>query len=133
MFKNAWQRMIRDNKAKFEEEDALEDEMAESEKEEKVEDVYEFQGKETTSQVKAFPRRSPRVQYAEAQESVSPSAEESGDNYDYGIIDTFIGRQGFSQVDADITKDEVRKGTSETNTFNRVRYLYDVCVCTLRG
>ena len=36
--------MIKDNEARFEEEDALEDEMAESEKEEKVEDVYKFQG-----------------------------------------------------------------------------------------
>ena len=57
-FKNVWRRMIKDNEARFEEEDALEDEMAESEKEEKVEDVYKFQG--NAPPVKAYPRRSPR-------------------------------------------------------------------------
>ena len=83
---------------RFEEEEALEDEMAESEKEEKVEDVYKFQGK-TPPPAKALLRRSPRVQYSEVQESASAAAEESGDNYDYSIIDTFIGMQGGDSIE----------------------------------
>ena len=73
--------------------------MAESEKEEKVEDVYKFQGK-TPPPAKEYLRRSPRVQYSEVlQESASAAAEESGDNYDYSIIDTFIGMQGGDSIE----------------------------------
>ena len=113
--------MIKDNEARFEEEDALEDEMAESEKEEKVEDVYKFQG--NAPPVKAYPRRSPRrrgnTQPNEEQDPTSPSAEESGDTYDYSIIDSFIGVEGFSEVDAEITRTRSAGGTPSPTLLAR--------------
>ena len=40
------------------------------------------------------------------------------DKYDYAVIDAFVGVNGFSQAQAELTKAEIRKGNSEINTFN---------------
>ena len=40
------------------------------------------------------------------------------DKYDYSLVDAFVGVNGFSEAQAEVTKAEIRKGTSEINTFN---------------
>ena len=119
MFKDNWEQMIKDNKMKIEEEEEVAEEM------EETDNVLE-KGKESEDDAGATPSiktHSQRRKVPIYKEPSTPALDKypvTGDDYDYSIIDTFIGVQGFSKVDADITKQEVSRGTSENNTFNNI-------------
>jgi hypothetical protein len=118
---------VRQNHKMFHYEDMIEDRIQEIEDEEKVDEEAQDENiprkKDEAVNVveKTTPPSRPRAESARVtRSSPAPKIDLHTEEYDVGIIDGLVGKHGFTEEQAAILKDEIKRGDSETNTFNRM-------------